>query len=423
LIFVAVVFVATASAVPVEPAKSYQGFKLLQVFPNGQYQNLAPSLKKALSVFSHDQVIQLHQSGRNGPLTLIVNPENMDQLQNTLNQHSLASKLLHQNYQQIIDNERETAIEKVPFTAGQLAKSFAIDKYHSYQEILDYMAALEKQFPKLVKRFTFGKSTENRDLVGVQIGSQPDNSKGIWIHGGMHAREWISGASVLYMIDQLVNNKDSKPFTDGMNWYMVPVLNADGYEFSRSSDREWRKTRSKNGQGCIGVDGNRNFDFHWDGEGSSDDPCAEDFRGPKAFSEPEVKGVTDFWGANAKKIQALFSIHSFSELWMLPYAYAGHTYPPDFDDMLKLAKEGEKALEAVHGESYEVGNIADMLYPAAGSSIDYSKGVNGIKYSYAFETRPKSPVPGFDLPAKEIIPTGEELFAGIKVVAQKVIDS
>ena len=42
--------------------------------------------------------------------------------------------------------------------------------------------------------------------------------------------------------------------------------NPDGYEYSRSTDRLWRKTRSDNGHpSCKGVDGNRNWDYKWGG--------------------------------------------------------------------------------------------------------------------------------------------------------------
>jgi len=420
---------ATVFSAPTGPApkKSYEGYKIVVAYPNVQFSNLAASLRSHLRAFEKDRhVTQLHQAGPTGPLTLLVSPEKADELQTMLKGFNVASKVQSNNYQKLIDLEKEKLFAKHEFKMGHSLSAFPIDKYHNYQEILDYLESLEKQFPKLVKRFTYGKSTENRDLIGVKIGSDPENQKGIWIDGGTHAREWITGSSVVYIIDQLVNNKDTKPLTDGLNWYLVPIVNPDGYEYSLNTDREWRKTRSQQKDNCYGVDPNRNFDFHWDGEGSSDEPCEETFRGPQAFSEPEVKSITDFWGKNAKNIQALFSLHSFSELWMLPYAYKKPAvYPPDYEELLKLAQEGEKALEATHGEHYTVGNIADMLYAASGSSIDYAKGVNNIKYSYAFETRPKGRRgvygDGFHPDETEIIPTGEELFAGIKVVAQKVI--
>lgn len=82
---------------------------------------------------------------------------------------------------------------------------------------------------------------------------------------GIHAREWISPAVSLYIIDQLVSNADG--LAERYNFYILPSVNPDGYEYSHSSDRMWRKSRSETGSsvGCKGVDLNRNFDFHYGG--------------------------------------------------------------------------------------------------------------------------------------------------------------
>ena len=75
---------------------------------------------------------------------------------------------------------------------------------------------------------------------------------------------------------------------------LVPVLNPDGYEYSRTTDRMWRKNRRKNsGSKCDGVDLNRNFEKGF-GTASSGNPCHEDFRGPEAFSEPESAALRDY---------------------------------------------------------------------------------------------------------------------------------
>lgn len=94
--------------------------------------------------------------------------------------------------------------------------------------------------------------------------------RGVWVDGGIHgkyifdnlwimskqyrtlAREWVSPSTVLYFIHQLVTQYDKDPtirqFVDRMEWYLVPLLNPDGYEYSRSSNdpeiRLWRKNRS-----------------------------------------------------------------------------------------------------------------------------------------------------------------------------------
>ena len=67
----------------------------------------------------------------------------------------------------------------------------------------------------------------------------------MWIDGGIHAREWISPAAVTFMIRQLVEVQDAEEsdLLDNLDWYILPQVNPDGYEFTRASDRLWRKTR------------------------------------------------------------------------------------------------------------------------------------------------------------------------------------
>ena len=72
----------------------------------------------------------------------------------------------------------------------------------------------------------------------------------IWIDGGMHAREWISPASVTYIVKKLLDDDKSK-FTnrnlvENLDWYFLAVANPDGYKWSRTEDRLWRKNRLEN---------------------------------------------------------------------------------------------------------------------------------------------------------------------------------
>ena len=96
---------------------------------------------------------------------------------------------------------------------------------------------------------------------------------------------------------------------------LVPVLNPDGYEYSRTKDRYWRKNRRKNsGSKCdegilhhgfedaangvmvdsYGVDLNRNFGKGFGEGGASTDPCSIFYTGPEAFSEPESAALRDY---------------------------------------------------------------------------------------------------------------------------------
>jgi murein tripeptide amidase MpaA len=70
-----------------------------------------------------------------------------------------------------------------------------------------------------------------------------------------------------------VTNPDYTSLLYDIDIYVVPNVNPDGYEYSRTSDRMWRKNRSGPRKGCYGVDLNRNFAFKWGYSGVSRDPC------------------------------------------------------------------------------------------------------------------------------------------------------
>ncbi len=80
---------------------------------------------------------------------------------------------------------------------------------------------------------------------------------------------------------------------NNFNWYIVPVLNPDGYKYCLEFDRLWRKNTQPYGR-ARGVDLNRNFDINFGGTGSSSDPDSRDFSGPFAYSEPESNAMARF---------------------------------------------------------------------------------------------------------------------------------
>lgn len=91
-------------------------------------------------------------------------------------------------------------------------------------------------YPELVTLEDIGLSLEGRGMIFAKISSNPSAQKPIiLIDGGIHAREWISPATVTYIIYQLVENATNRYWLDDLDWYILPVLNPDGYEFSRST--------------------------------------------------------------------------------------------------------------------------------------------------------------------------------------------
>jgi len=86
----------------------------------------------------------------------------------------------------------------------------------------------------------------------------------------------------------------------------------------------------------------------------------------------------------------------------------------------QVAGLATNAVNAVNGEQFTYGSITDIIYPASGSSIDYTKGLLNIDYSYAMELRPDGNAwNGFILPEDQIIPGASECWAGVQIVFNK----
>lgn len=57
------------------------------------------------------------------------------------------------------------------------------------------------------------------------------------IEGGIHAREWISPATVTWIIKEFLtsNNTDVKLMAETLVWHIFPVTNPDGYAYTWDS--------------------------------------------------------------------------------------------------------------------------------------------------------------------------------------------
>lgn len=322
---------------------------------------------------------------------------------------------------------------------------YGFGEYHPYNDILSWLSDIEYFYPQMAQVFTIGITYEGRHIKGIKIGNPigRTDKRIVWIDGGMHAREWAAIHTALYFIDQLISQYGVDPqitsYVDTLNFYIVPVANPDGYEYSRSDvtpqTRFWRKNRgeqicSKNQwhreRCCGGVDLNRNFDFHWGETGSSTDVCSEIYQGSQPFSEPETRAIRDkllspeMFG----KVDAFITLHTYSQMWIHPYNHQRRSFPSDVRDLEEVAKRAVKALEDVYGTKFRLGTGADILYPSAGGSDDWAKAKAGVKFVYLLELRPgEEEWDGFLLDRRQLIPTGRETWAGVRVVIDAIMRS
>ena len=62
----------------------------------------------------------------------------------------------------------------------------------------------------------------------------------------------------MYMANEFITKYKTdatiKNLVDNIEWHFFPVLNVDGYVFTHTNERLWRKTRRPNpGSQCVGT--------------------------------------------------------------------------------------------------------------------------------------------------------------------------
>ncbi|XP_020278345.1 carboxypeptidase B-like [Pseudomyrmex gracilis] len=329
---------------------------------------------------------------------------------------SVKYDVLLNNVQQAIDEENPSLSTAVlEDLEGRKGHRMEWTTYHRLDDIYGYLNYLADTYPDICSVRTIGNSIEGRPLKLLRISNGTPDAPAIWIDGGIHAREWISPAAVTYIIDYLVENSD-KLQTD---FYILPVVNPDGYEYTFVTDRLWRKNRRKTNSvtGCMGIDLNRNFGYRWGGKGTSQMPCRDTYSGTGPFSEPETEAIRNFFDISAAQFKAYLTFHSYGQYILYPWGY-DHRVPPDYNDLETVGRKAAAAMKKTGaGSVYTVGNSASTLYPAAGGSDDYAKALLKIKYAYTIELRDTGKY-GFILPARYIIPTAKEALAAVEVVTE-----
>lgn len=322
-------------------------------------------------------------------------------------------------YRVLIDDVQRRIDEQMAGAGLRGAGPF--EDYMRYEDVNAYMESLVALRPDLAQTFALGTSLQNRAMRAIRItGPGPTPKPGVLFHGGQHAREWITVPTALYVADHLVRNYDTDAYVrelvDRCEFYIMPIMNPDGYVYTWDNTRLWRKNRRNNGDGTFGVDLNRNWGHQWGGEGASAQTNSETYRGTGPFSEPETQAVRDFVTSHPNLV-AYNDLHSYSQLILWPWGYTA-TLPPDQAEFSYLGFGMESIIESVHATDYISGPIYTTIYPASGGSADWVYGARGI-IGYSFELRDTGN-DGFLLPPDQIIPNCEEVLPALLWYADEI---
>ncbi|CAH1180358.1 unnamed protein product [Phaedon cochleariae] len=345
------------------------------------------------------------------PVDILVPPQKKREIMEVVEALAVDQEILMSNIQEEIDRE-----------AGSLraGDTFGWNSYHTIEEIYNWLRSLSTKYPKIVTLVEAGRSHENRPVLGVKVsfGKATGQRQAVWIDSNIHAREWISGAVNTYILNALLTSTDRsiRNLAERHDWYIFPVLNPDGFHYTYTTNRMWRKTRTPYGL-CVGADPNRNWDYKWNQGGSSSIPCTETYAGPRAFSEACTASTSRYLGGIAKELLVYVSFHSYSQMLLLPY---GHTaqHLDNYNVTYPIAVEAANSLTKRYGTRYTVGNVAETIYVATGSSMDWLKGVHHVPFAYTYELRDTGKY-GFLLPADQIIPTAEETLDSVLTIVRE----
>ncbi|NXH15680.1 CBPB2 Carboxypeptidase, partial [Bucco capensis] len=330
----------------------------------------------------------------------------------------------------VLVGDAQGLIEKqtINDTANPRSSSSYYENYHSMREIYHWMEEVVKAHSDLLQKIYIGSSSEKRPLYVLKLSrSQGTPKSAIWIDCGIHAREWISPAFCLWFIGYAIHvrerDQSMTALLEHLDFYIMPVVNVDGYEYtwSHPSNRLWRKSRSAHGSSkCVGTDMNRNFDAHWCGKGASPYECHEIYCGAYPESEPEVKAMARFIRDHKELLKAYISMHSYSQMVLFPYSYTMEK-SKDHEELDSLAKKAARAIKRTTKKTYRSGASAQTIYLAPGGSDDWAYDL-GIKYSFTMELRDTGTY-GFLLPPHEIKPTCLEALSAVKEIAQHVLQT
>lgn len=403
-IFLLIVFLATAISFPYGRGSELAGHKIISL-QDIEYVTLSDLMQLGIDILGNGQ--------SQGEIIAHVDGDQYTLLQQM---PELTLKVINDDLQSQVDHERR----RISIKAGRVhSEDTWFNDYHSYEDIKEWYRELASKYKDRMEFVPcIGKTHEGRDIFAVHINFTPKNKdkKQIWIQGLIHAREWISGAVVQYLSKELV---DAVPrlaedcFLRNVEFIIIPVVNPDGYAFTWTGNRLWRKNMAPGIFG-RGVDLNRNFNDHWGQGGSSKIPISDTYQGPSAGSEPETRAIQSYFQKHHNIVGAI-DWHCYSQLILYPYGWTFNQVP-NYNQYQELTERMAKAF-SLNGNKY-IPQQSYNLYPTSGSATDWfvspatTISNRYLPFSLAIELPPSpNKDAGFIFDPKHITSAGEESWA------------
>ena len=309
-------------------------------------------------------------------------------------------------------------------------------KWRSFSEWTAFGSRLSASYGVKVK--SLGKSPEKRPLNLYTVGAANAKHR-IFVMGTVHGREWISPASVYYVMWYLATNAGKDPeialLLEKFEFLFLPFLNPDGYEFTRTppskseTARHWRKNRralcSKCERGAHGIDLNRNWGIKgktW-GFGATR-ATSEVYQGKRPFSEPELQIARSWFLKHGKTVDGVLDVHCCAATILPPSYYHGESDELQ-KEHLAIAKRIAGAMKKVNGKRYKSRARESEFSPTnSGVSVDWIYGEGGPRLVFIVETRGNDQTRKleeiFKMETRQILPVSKEVLASVLQFADEI---
>lgn len=239
---------------------------------------------------------------------------------------------------------RTTMISLLVLVCASIAQA-GVSTSRTYKDVLQVIRQLAVQHPQNVEHFTLGFSDAGVAIEGLKIGKGTVRNLVVATH---HGNEYGSTELALAFAESIAVSPIS-----GQTVFVIPVLNIDGYNNRNRYERV-------NGQY---VDLNRDYPG----------PCGTE--GP--HHSRASKAMADFLAR--EQIVAAATIHTYWPAAVYPWGLSSHDletpYTPVFMNMVQAATSKSQ---------YQIGNSAELIYPADGTFEDYAFWKHGT-WSILFE--------------------------------------
>ena len=155
-------------------------------------------------------------------LDIHVAPAQETSLTNLLDSIGVQHRVMISDLQTLVTNTRMgTDVISQGLWSHSMDRGHSMDwtNYHPIEDMHSYMSFLQDKYD-FVCLESIGKSYEGSEMVIAKVCKGGcGNKPAMWIDGGIHAREWISPATVMWLLKELVENHEAHPdLLESLDW-------------------------------------------------------------------------------------------------------------------------------------------------------------------------------------------------------------